>query len=88
MDIKRIRIVAPPTPACFHDRLAWAEYLNAAMEDKLKSPLTRPFVDGRFNEQFSHCIDCIPEHRRQMCREGRCKPPVVARPVPIEAEAA
>jgi len=88
LDIKVIRIVAPPTPACFHDRLAWTEYLHAAMEDKLKSHLTRPFVNGRFNEQFSHCVDCITAHRQQMCREGRCKPPVIKAPVSTEVEAA
>lgn len=87
MDIRKIRIVAPPTPACFHDRLAWAEYLATAMDAKVKSEATRPFVNDRFNERFSHCTDCLPKHRVQMCREGRCHPPVIA-PVRKEVEPA
>lgn len=79
MDVKRILIVAPPTPACFVDRLSWAEYLAAAMDVKAKSAATRPFAAGRFNERFSHCTDCTPSYRRQMCAEQRCHPPVIVR---------
>lgn len=80
MDIKRIRLVAPPTPACFADRLSWAEYLASAMEAKVKSACTRPFINGRFNASFSHCVDCTAAHRRAMCAEKRCHPPKVAPP--------
>jgi hypothetical protein len=86
MDIKTIRLVAPPTPACFADRLAWAEYLASCMDTKVKSPATRPFVNGSFNSAFTHCADCTPEHRRRMCQEKRCQPPVIAHAAKVEVE--
>lgn len=80
MDIKLIRIVAPPTPACFGDRLLWAEYLASAMESKSAS--TKPFKQAIYQPSFDYCKDCLPEHRRQMVGEKRCSPPVIKRPVP------
>ena len=89
MDIKLIRIVAPPTPACFHDRLSWTEYLGSAMDSKAhRSGHVPPFIDGRFNEAFSHCIDCLHDHRREMCAQGRCHPPVTPTTRKSEAQSA
>jgi hypothetical protein len=79
VDIKLIRMVAPPAPACFADRLAWAEYLASAME--IKSEATKPFKQAIYQPSFNWCKDCTREHRRQMVAEHRCNPPVIARPV-------
>lgn len=65
----------------------WADYLAAAMDDKPKSEATRPFANGRFNEHFSHCVDCLPEHRRRMCSESRCHPPKRPTTKPAEVSA-
>lgn len=85
MDIKLIRIVAPPTPDCFADRLAWAEYLSSAMESK--SAATKPFNKAIYQPSFDFCKDCTPAHRRQMVAERRCKPPVIRRPERTKEEA-
>ena len=74
-----IRIVAPPTPGCFADRLAWAEYLSSAMD--IKSAATKPFKAAIYQPSFDWCKDCTTEHRRQMVAEKRCNPPTVTRPV-------
>jgi hypothetical protein len=75
MNAKLIAIHAPPTPACFPDRLQWVAYLVSAQE--VKHGVVRPFKVGRFDEAFNHCADCDPAYRRQMLGEGRCNPPVV-----------
>jgi hypothetical protein len=78
LDIKLIRIVAPPTPACFPDRLAWSEYLCSAMD--IKTDGTKPFKKAIYQPSFDYCRDCTISHRRQMVAEGRCNPPVINRP--------
>ena len=84
MDIAVIRMVAPLTPKCFADRLAWAEYLLSAMESKSVS--TKPFTrDGIFNDSFSHCRDCTTDHRRAMVQQGRCHPPMSAKACAVDA---
>lgn len=77
MDIKLIRIVAPPTPRCFADRLAWAEYLKSAMD--IKSAETKPFKQAIYQPSFDWCRDCTREHRLQMLAEDRCHPPAIVR---------
>lgn len=84
MDIAVIRMVAPLTPKCFADRLAFAEYLHASMQSKSSS--TRPFdASGNFNIGFSWCSDCTTDHRRSMVQQGRCHPPMAAKARAVDA---
>lgn len=70
MDIKLIRVIAPPTPACFHDRLAWSEYLHSAQAHKVGK--SRPFEGGLYQAGFNFCRDCLAGHRADMTRQSRC----------------
>lgn len=73
MNIAQALEQAPPTPACFPDRLQWAAYLLSAQENK--RPVKRPFDDkGRFQPGFSFCADCTPAHADNMTARGKCNP--------------
>ncbi len=78
MDIKLILESAPPTPPCFHDRLAWAEYLRSAQSEKVGK--AEPFKDGKYQEGFNFCRDCNAQHSQDMHKQGKCIPPV-AKPI-------
>lgn len=72
MKQSRISELAPPTPACFHDRLSWSSYLFDCQQGK--RPSSRPFDGGIFKPDFNFCGDCTQEHSRLMSRAGKCKP--------------
>ena len=79
-----ILLRAPLAPKCWPDRLSWAEYLFSAQE--IKSAATKPFVDGKFNQNFNHCADCLRAHRQAMVAERRCYPVFVVRHIHEFAE--
>lgn len=64
---------APPTPACFPDRSAWAEYLLMC-QDTSKRDSDKPYASGVFRPDFDFCSDCTAEHKRDMRFAGRCTP--------------
>lgn len=74
-----ISALAPETPPCFADRLAWIEYLMSALKAKHPIPASRLVlieVDGRpaFNPSLNICLDCSAQHSFRMQLAGRCKP--------------
>lgn len=65
---------APPTPACFPDRLQWAAYLLQCQEQG-RSQGQRPFDErGIFRPTFNFCSDCTRAHAEAMALERKCKP--------------
>lgn len=67
--IAQALVAAPPTPACFPDRLQWAAYLLACQQNKQK-----PFKAGIYRTDFSHCDDCTLAHATHMARLDKCNP--------------
>lgn len=61
---------APPTPACFPDRLQWSAYLLACQQDSKQ----KPFRAGVYRPDFDHCRDCTLEHATRMARDDKCNP--------------
>lgn len=69
MNIKHILDVAPPTPACFPDRLQWAEFLSSAQRGGAK-----PFLRGVYRPTFSFCSECTRDFKASMQEAGKCDP--------------
>jgi hypothetical protein len=72
MNIRLVLDVAPPTPACYPDRVMWAEYLLAAHLSR--KVYGKPFVNGVFNPDWSYCKDCNGEHKALMQASSKCQP--------------
>lgn len=64
---------APPTPACFPDRLQWSEYLLASQ--RYSKARVLPFSSiGIFQPAFVFCKDCTRAHEAEMSASGKCQP--------------
>lgn len=72
MNIAQVIDMAPPTPACFPDRLMWSEYLLSAQQSKIA---VRPFDDrGVYRPTYNFCRECTQQHEAQMALAGKCQP--------------
>lgn len=69
--IREVLDAAPPTPACFPDRIQWAAYLLQAQQH---AKGTGPFRNGKYRPEFPFCSDCTLEHTTAMSRQGKCNP--------------
>lgn len=86
MNIKLALVIAPPTPACFPDRMQWAAYLLQCHE-YAKRPSASPFdAKGVYRPAWSFCADCTGAHALQMRNAGKCKPDAF-RVIPIKEAA-
>ncbi len=71
--------IAPVAPPCFHDRLAWVEFLVSAAEDTSRTGARRGPLDLRktepaFNYAFDFCEQCSANYALRMQGEDRCHP--------------
>jgi len=71
-NIAQVLDAAPPTPACFADRLAWSEYLLASQ--KYTKARVLPFANGIYQPAFVFCKDCTRAHESEMALAGKCNP--------------
>ena len=82
MNLKQAIDAAPPTPACFASREAWAGYLLTAQQCNKQ----QPFNNGIYRPQFGFCDDCTLAHSSLMARAGKCNPSMF-RVTPAKKEA-
>lgn len=69
--------IAPAAPPCFHDRLAWLEYLveaQASAKGSERGPLDMRSGVPQFNYELDFCADCSARHVMAMQRARRCRP--------------
>lgn len=71
-NIAQVLDAAPPTPACFPDRLQWSEYLLSSQRYSKSRVL--PFANGIFQPAFVFCKDCTRAHEAEMSASGKCNP--------------
>lgn len=69
--LREVLNAAPPTPACFPDRIQWAAYLLQAQQ---LGKGQGPFRNGQYRPEHSFCSDCTLEHATRMDRQGKCNP--------------
>lgn len=72
MNIHQVFDLAPTTPACFHSRTQWTEYLLSAQRYS-KAPVL-PFSGGEYQAGFNFCKDCTRHHKTEMQAVGQCQP--------------
>lgn len=79
MNLRLALEAAPPTPACFPDRMQWAAYLLSCQGDAKREP-DKPFkgceFKPEFKPEFNFCADCDFDHRARMADAGKCAPHV------------
>lgn len=74
MNLRLALEAAPPTPACFPDRMQWAAYLLSCQETA-KRESGKPFDNsGVFKPEFNFCADCDYDHRNRMREVEKCAP--------------
>ncbi|WP_114973385.1 hypothetical protein [Rhodoferax ferrireducens] len=72
-NIAQVLDAAPPTPACFPDRLQWSQVLLSAQ--KYTKARVLPFSKaGIYQPEYSFCRDCTTQHAAQMALAGKCNP--------------
>lgn len=93
MNLSQALDFAPPTPACFPDREAWAGYLLTAQEAAERAHSAgRPFDAAmRYRPVYNFCTDCESGYAMRMRMARKCHPgqflgiPIVHHPVRVPA---
>lgn len=72
MTLDQVLTAAPPTPACFPDRLQWAQVLHG--DQRHTKARVLPFRNGIYQPAYNYCRNCTAAHESVMATAGKCHP--------------